>query len=178
MSTRPISAYFRALSIAGAAVLGGLLLSDMTPADERSAANGFIAETMSNSQQQIARARQALLHGHTLAVRDQAQGVLDEHGKMLAELKALAEKHGLQVSSEPAQKQQSDQAQADLASSQRFDRDYAEAQLKASRAAVESFDRMSKRTDDPELQGFARLWLPMLYHQREIADQLVASQKP
>ncbi|MBD9677826.1 hypothetical protein IB274_14025 [Pseudomonas sp. PDM18] len=49
----------------------------------------------------------------------------------------------------------------------RFDHDYAVGQQQS-----------SKEDANSDLQRFARLWLPMLYHQRELADQLVASQAP
>lgn len=150
-----------------------LLLGGTSYANDNSDST-FISAALRNSQQQLARAQQAIHYGKTLAVRDQAQGVLDEHSTLLRELQALAQKKGLPAQSDAPLKPQASQDQ--LRTSERFDHDYAAEQLKASKAALESFERMSQDGSDPDLQGFARQWLPMLYHQREIADQLLASQ--
>ncbi|MFV3415170.1 DUF4142 domain-containing protein [Pseudomonas nitroreducens] len=166
----------RLSTLLGPLLLGLLLFGSATPAQEPSSESAFISEALRNSQQQLARAQQAIRYGKTLAVRDQAQGVLDEHSNLLRDLQTLAQKKGVPAQADAPLKQQGTQAQ--LAGSERFDHDYAVAQLEASKAAVEAFDRMSRRSADPDLQGFARLWLPMLYHQRELADQLVASQAP
>ncbi|MCG8906937.1 DUF4142 domain-containing protein [Pseudomonas sp. DP-17] len=166
----------RLSTLLGPLLLGLLLFGSATPAQEPSSESAFISEALRNSQQQLARAQQAIRYGKTLAVRDQAQGVLDEHSNLLRDLQTLAQKKGVPAQADAPLKQQGTQAQ--LAESERFDHDYAVAQLEASKAAVEAFDRMSRRNADPDLQGFARLWLPMLYHQRELADQLVASQAP
>jgi len=159
-------------------LLGSVLLCGMAQADETNSESTFISDALNNSQEQLARAQQAIRHGHTLAVRDQAQGVLDEHSTLLRDLQTLAQKKGLPARSDAPLKQATGQAPSQLDNSERFDHDYAQAQLKSSQAAVAAFDRMSKQNEDADLQRFARLWLPMLYHQREIADQLVASQTP
>ena len=152
------------------------LLANASFAEDQTAQSAFISAALTNSQQQLARAQQAIRYGTSLAVRDQAQGVLDEHSAMLRDLQTLAQKKGVPAQSDAPLKPEN--SQAPLAASERFDHDYAVAQLKACKEAVASFDRVSKDNSDTDLQGFARLWLPMLYHQRELADQLVASQAP
>lgn len=170
MRTTPVSRLMPCL------LLGLSLLAGASFAEGRPAASAFISAALTNSQQQLARAQQAIRYGRTLAVRDQAQGILDEHSTMLRDLQTLAQKKGVPAQGDAPLKPEN--SQAPLSASERFDHDYAVAQLKSSQEAVASFDRMSKDATDPDLQGFARLWLPMLYHQRELADQLVASQAP
>lgn len=170
MTTPVASSLLRGLLL-GLAVLAGSTFAD-SKADE----SAFISDALTNSQQQLARAQQALRYGKTLAVRDQAQGVLDEHSAMLRDLQTLAQKKGVPAQSDAPLKPEN--SQAPLTASERFDHDYAVAQLQSCKEAVHAFDRMSKEGTDADLQGFARLWLPMLYHQRELADQLVASQAP
>lgn len=175
MITSPASAYCRSLLL-GLLVLLGNGLGATASAEESDKASAFISAALSNSQQQLARAQQAIRYGKTLAVRDQAQGVLDQHGALLRDLQTLAQKKGAPAQSDAPLKPEN--SQAPLGASERFDHDYAVAQLQASKQAVTAFERMSKDDADTDLQGFARLWLPMLYHQRELADQLVASQAP
>ncbi|QEY71669.1 DUF4142 domain-containing protein [Pseudomonas denitrificans (nom. rej.)] len=170
MSTPLASSFLRWLLLSFAVLAGSSFAEGK--ADE----SAFISAALTNSQQQLARAQQAIRYGKTLAVRDQAQGVLDEHSAMLRDLQTLAQKKGVPAQSDAPLKPEN--SQAPLTASDRFDHDYAVAQLRSSKEAVTSFDRMSKEAADSDLQGFARLWLPMLYHQRELADQLVASQAP
>lgn len=157
-------------------LLGLALLAGSSFAAGKVDPSAFLSEALSNSQQQLARAQQAIRYGKSLAVRDQAQGVLDEHSAMLRDLQTLAQKKDVPAQGDAPLKPEN--SQAPLSASERFDHDYAVAQLKSSKQAVASFERMSRDATDPDLQGFARLWLPMLYHQRELADQLVASQAP
>ncbi|MBD9579103.1 DUF4142 domain-containing protein [Pseudomonas sp. PDM23] len=166
MSTPLASSFLRWLLLSFAVLAGSSFAEGK---DDESA---FISAALTNSQQQLARAQQAIRYGKTLAVRDQAQGVLDEHSAM----QTLAQKKGVPAQSDAPLKPEN--SQAPLTASERFDHDYAVAQLRSSKEAVSSFDRMSKEAADADLQGFARIWLPMLYHQRELADQLVASQAP
>ncbi|MCJ1886992.1 DUF4142 domain-containing protein [Pseudomonas sp. LA21] len=175
---RPNSWFTQLLPFAGALLLAALLPGETRAAEAQDDSASFVNEALSNSQEQIGRARQALRYGHTLAVRDQAQGVLDEHGMLLYDLRALAQKEGLPAKADMTLEQESGQAQRNLSDSARFDHDYAQAQLKACREAVKAFEAMSRSDDDPTLRDFARLWLPRLYHQREIADQLLAAQTP
>ncbi|MBD9500921.1 DUF4142 domain-containing protein [Pseudomonas sp. BGr12] len=170
MSTPLASSFLRWLLLSFAVLAGSSFAEGK---DDESA---FISAALTNSQQQLARAQQAIRYGKTLAVRDQAQGVLDEHSAMLRDLQTLAQKKGVPAQSDAPLKPEN--SQAPLTASERFDHDYAVAQLRSSKEAVSSFDRMSKEAADADLQGFARIWLPMLYHQRELADQLVASQAP
>lgn len=157
-------------------LLGLTVLCSNSFADSEADASAFISDALINSQQQLARAQQAIRYGKTLAVRDQAQGVLDEHSAMLRDLQTLAQKKGVPARSDAPLKPEN--SQAPLTASERFDHDYAVAQLQSSKEAVTSFDRRSRDGSDSDLQGFVRQWLPMLYHQRELADQLVASQAP
>jgi predicted outer membrane protein len=175
MTTPPVNPGLRSLLL-GLALLVAGSFTGSTLADARTDESAFISAALSNSQEQLARAQQALRYGKTLAVRDQAQGVLDEHTAMLRDLQTLAQKKGVPARSDAPLKPEN--SQAPLSASERFDHDYAVAQQQSSKAAVKAFDRMSKDDTDADLQGFARLWLPMLYHQRELADQLVASQAP
>lgn len=138
----------------------------------------FVASALANSQQQLARARLALDHGHTTAVRDQAQGLIDQHQRLQDDLQTLGRKKGLLPPRDEAGEARATQARRQLADSQRFDRDYAEAQLASSRQAVELFDHQANDASDAELQRFARHWQPQLYHQREIAQQLLDGEKP
>lgn len=151
-------------------------LAHAAPASEPHAT--FVASALANSQQQLARARLALDHGHTTAVRDQAQGLIDQHQRLQEDLRILARKKGLLPPRDETREAHATQAREQLANSQRFDRDYAEAQLASSRQAVELFDRLADDGSDAELQRFAQHWQPQLYHQREIAQQLVDGEKP
>ena len=93
MIISPASAYCRSLLL-GLLVLLGNGLAATASAEESDKASAFISAALSNSQQQLARAQQAIRYGKTLAVRDQAQGVLDQHGALLRDLQTLAQKKG------------------------------------------------------------------------------------
>lgn len=176
--TRPTSPLTLVLAVVGAVLLTALALGESRAAEPREASATFLNDALSNSQEQIGRARQALRYGHTVAIRDQAQGVVDEHGMLLHDLKALARKERLPAKADMTLAQESGQEASRLSSSERFDHDYAQAQLKACREGIKAFEAMSRSDSDPPLRDFARLWLPRLYHQREIAEQLLAAQTP
>lgn len=134
----------------------------------------FVSQALANSAQQLARARIAFAQGGSQAVRDQAQGVIDQHQRLHRDLQVLARKQGLLgPATEPAA-----QSEGELQASPHFGHDYAVAQLASSRDAVDLFERQARDASNPDLQKFAKAWLPQLYHLREIVQQLADAQAP
>ncbi len=92
-----------------------------------------------------------------------AKQMIDDHGKVNAELRSLAERKKLEVEDDASLTDKAKATLLDLRDAS-FDPAYANNQVAAHEKAVELFTQAADNLTDPELQAFAKTHLPALKH--------------
>lgn len=100
-----------------------------------------------------------------------AKQMIDDHGKVNAELRSLAQRKKLEVEDDASLTDKAKASLLDLRDAS-FDPAYANNQVAAHEKAVELFTRAADNLTDPDLQAFARTQLPTLKHHLEMARAL------
>ncbi|RMS55710.1 hypothetical protein ALP65_00042 [Pseudomonas aeruginosa] len=100
-----------------------------------------------------------------------AKQMIDDHGKVNAELRSLAERKKLEVEDDASLTDKAKATLLDLRDAS-FDPAYANNQVAAHEKAVELFTQAADNLTDPELQAFAKTHLPALKHHLEMARAL------
>lgn len=104
-----------------------------------------------------------------------ATQMVTDHTKSGEELKALAQKKGLQVPTELADKQKQQMKMLESTGSGAFDKAYAKDNVMAHEEAVALFRKASQDAADPDLKAFAGRTLPTLEHHLKMAKDLDSS---
>ncbi|MCY1277348.1 hypothetical protein D3C76_525130 [compost metagenome] len=153
----------------------GLLLAPALPtgAAEPVSPRAFIEESLGTGLTVIDSARLALHKGESNGVRVYAKRVIDEHGRLDAELQTLAKEKGIEIAITDGLQADAAARAALLEQSDHFDLTFAEQQLYIHKQAVTLFEQVARDSQDAELRDFARTRLPLLEHHRDMAEQLV-----
>ena len=151
-------------------IAGGSILQDRIQAAEATTTGTslakddaeFVTSALHGSMAEIKTSEIALKRTVSAAEREFAQKMIDDHGKVLAELKTLAEAKGVAV---PAMLNEKYQKKVDELGKE-GDKDFAEAylenQIAAHKKAVSAYKDASKDAKDPEVKALAAKNLPHL----------------
>lgn len=151
-------------------LVGGSILPDMIQAAEATTTGTtlakddaeFITSALQGGMADIKTSEIALKRTVSAAEREFAQKMIDGHGKVIAELKTLAEAKGIAI---PALLDEKSQKQVDELGKQSdkvFAEVYLENQIDAHKKAVSAYKEASKDAKDPEVKAFAAKNLPHL----------------
>lgn len=110
-------------------------------------------------------------------VKEFAQHMVDDHGKMLDEVKNLAQSKGVDLPGAPDAKHQKLMKKLQSASGANFDREYMRAMVKDHRDALKLAQRTAKGAKDPDLKAAAQKAAPGIQDHLKMARQIAKEEK-
>lgn len=172
-----LSSFSRCSQVFLLTVVSAVALSATPPATTPpTEAIDFVAAAAQSGKMEVAAATHALRTSTSDAVKAFATKMVSDHGKIHADLVAVAKPKGISVPEAPtaAQGKMLDQLRA--RSGPAFDAAYAAQMLADHTKAVELF-QANVSTPDSELSAFAGRTLPLLLEHRRLAENLDANVK-
>jgi putative membrane protein len=110
-------------------------------------------------------------------VKEFAQRMVDDHTKLLDEVKGVAQAKGVELPSAPDAKHQKAMKKLQAASAQDFDREYVRAMVKDHRDALRLAQRTAKGAKDVDLKSAADKAAPEIQDHLKMAQALSKSEK-
>jgi putative membrane protein len=110
-------------------------------------------------------------------VKKFAQSMVDDHGKHLGELRAMAKTKGMQLPSAPAKKHQQAMKKLESASGAEFDKLFMTQMVKDHEDALKLVQDTAKNAKDPQLKADAEKTAPVIQKHLEEAKRIAASLK-
>jgi putative membrane protein len=160
-----------ALAVAFATCTGHAMAADTSISDSM-----FLKKAAQSGNLEIQGSQLALKKSQNAEIQKFAKQMIDDHTKASEELKALAMKKKVEVSTEPSFMQRGSLMLLGTNDGKNFDENYAEnIGVDAHEATVELFEKAAKNADDAEIKQFANKTLPTLNHHLEMARALNAS---
>lgn len=138
----------------------------------------FLRQAAQNGYAELELSQLALAKSTSQEVKNFAQRLLQDHSRVNADLKSLAEARDLRVPTQPSLLQQPTLAVLAGKDGEEFDRGYIETMgVKAHEATVKLFRDAAREAKDPEIKAFAAKYVPSLEQHLEMARQIHASLK-
>jgi putative membrane protein len=167
----------RTLFVATALALSGGLVScdDDDNPDRRMDNQMFVSEASSSNMLEIEAGRLAVSKGQREAVRMYGQHMVEDHTAVGTEMKNLAPQKGWTVPTELLQKHRNQLADLQAATTNEFDRKFAQLMVDSHEEAVDLFSDAAENDDgvaDVDLRNFAASKLPALRRHLEEAKEL------
>lgn len=110
-------------------------------------------------------------------VKKFARHMVDDHGKHLNALRALAKAKGMQLPSTPTRRQQNAVKKLEAASSADFDRRFMTQMVKDHQRALKLVQITARNTKDADLKADAEKTAPRIQQHLDMAKKVVASLK-
>lgn len=140
--------------------------------DEDITAEDFVETASALGFAEIETANTALENSNSSDIQAFAQLMIQDHTAANRELRALASKADLEMSSDAALMDKAKDMVLKLRDGDSFDRAYVENQVKAHKKTIQLFESAAKYLDDAELKQFAEKTLPTLKAHLDQAKQL------
>ena len=104
-------------------------------------------------------------------VKDFAQKMVDDHGKVNQELKDCAQKLGVSIPDHMSVTEKAEKTKLDMYSGGHFDRAYITDMIKDHRDDIAAFQREVREGQNPDLKAFAEKSLPTLKEHLRLAEK-------
>jgi putative membrane protein len=137
---------------------GGAMQSK--PANRSAMDAQFMVKAAQSDQTEIKTSELALERTSSEEVRKYAKEMIDEHTKSTGELKPLAERKGVTLTTELAPKQQALYDKLSKLKGEEFDREYMAGQIAAHTDTANLYRKQIRNGRDPQVKQFARKVLP------------------
>jgi putative membrane protein len=145
---------------------GGVAQAQSTPADTSVAQTKgdeeFAKQAAAGGMAEVKLSRLAMQRAHSVAVKQFARRMVEDHTKANTELKQIAEKQNLELPQKIDAKHQAVYDKLSQLSGPEFDREYMKAMTQDHDATVAKFKDESQYGQDPELKSFAMKTLPVI----------------
>jgi putative membrane protein len=137
----------------------------------------FATKAAESGMKEVELSKMAVNHAASADVKSFAQMMVDDHSKVNAELKSLAESK--QITIPVALTDETKKAMDDLTkkSGTEFDKEYMDKMVKDHKDAVDLFEKASRECKDGDLKNFASTHLPHLRTHLELAEKTHKSLK-
>ncbi len=176
-----------AMAAASALVVAGPVAAqtqDNSPQMQKSAKGGessrdakHLKDLAIANMSEVEAGKLALEKAQDAKVKDFAQHMVDDHGKMLDEVKSLAQSKGVELPSAPDAKHEKVMKKLQSASAANFDREYMRAMVKDHRDTLKLVQRTAKGAKDPDLKAAAQKAAPDIQDHLKMAQQLAKEEK-
>ena len=133
----------------------------------------FVDEASAAGIAEIETSRMAIGKTSSTDIESYAVEMIKDHTDANRDLKELAQKHDLQVSTDEQILGKAKKLMLQIQEGDSFDAAYAANQVKAHEEAIELFEQQIKNPDSPELKAFAEKYLPKLEMHLVMAKKLV-----
>jgi putative membrane protein len=114
----------------------------------------------------------ALQKARSEDVKKFAQHMVDDHGRMLEEVQQLAESKGIKLPDGVGVKNKAQEKKLEMASGDKFDKDYIAAMVKDHQTDLKELQKISKNAKDPELKAAADKAASTVKQHFEMAKQM------
>jgi putative membrane protein len=139
----------------------------------------FLRKAAWGNQAEVQFGRVAVERGTDEKVRTFGQRMIDDHGRMLGEIKDLASRRGMTLSDQLPAEAQADLNHLSAMSGQEFDREYVRMMVKDHQEDLDAFDREARTGVDSDVKALAARSLPTIReHLRMVNDMEVAMTAP
>ena len=109
-------------------------------------------------------------------VKKFAERMVQDHGRKLEDLKALAEKKGVAAPNQPSGEQQAMLKKLQAASGEEFDRVYMSEMVKAHGEVLQSTRKVAREAKDPDLRAAAQKSAPGTEEHLKMAREIAGAQ--
>ncbi len=145
------------------------LLAAMSCSQARDS-NKFATAAAQGGMAEVEMGRLAEQRGSDPAVKQFGARMTADHGRADAELKAIAEKKGIQLPNDLNASQRSELDKLAKLSGADFDKEYMSTMLRDHESDVKDFETQAKQGGDPEIKAFADKTLPVLKQHLQMAQ--------
>lgn len=161
------------LSTAALALAVSLGAQAQAPAKLSGQDKSFLKDAAEGGNAEISASRIAAAQSANADVKTFAQQMVDDHGKVGAELKGLAEQKGVKVSDTPSATKKVEIKMLSERKGASFDQHYADAiGVKAHQDTIKLFQKEVDKGSDADVKAWASKTLPALQHHLEMAQAL------
>jgi putative membrane protein len=134
----------------------------------------FVKESSSGGMAEVELGRLAQQKGHSQAVKDFGSRMVADHSKANDELKAVAARKGMSVSSTMGVKNNALKLKLEALSGDTFDKSYMSSMLKDHEEDIAAFQKEADSGTDPDVKSFASKTLPTLREHLSMAQRVAA----
>lgn len=110
-------------------------------------------------------------------VKEFGQKMVDDHTKLLDDLKKVAESKNVELPTAPDARHEKLMKRLQAASGEKFDREYMQAMVKDHRSALRLVQRTAKSAKDADLKSSAQNAVPEIQDHLKMAQQIEKSEK-
>lgn len=146
-------------------------------ADSKSADSEFAMKAAQGGLAEVSEGQLAASKASDPKIKEFGQKMVSDHGKANDELKAVAQKSGITLPTEPSKKEQDDANKLGQKMGKDFDEAYAKMMVKDHEEDVALFQKEADSGSDPNLKAFAQKTLPTLKEHLSMAKELHGSGK-
>jgi putative membrane protein len=137
--------------------------------DEKDA--DFVVNTVAGNYAEIKLAQLALNKSNDSKVKEMATKLEEDHTKILNDLKAYADKHGIAVPMEETEDATKDMNDLAAKEANEFDEKWCEMLEDKHEKTINKFEARMDKTEDPELKNWISATLPALKNHHEMLKQ-------
>jgi putative membrane protein len=135
--------------------------------------SSFLKDAAEAANAEVAGSQIAVTQSANADVKTFAQTMVDDHGKVGAELKSLADQKGVKVADTPSSTKKLEIKMLSERKGASFDQHYADSiGVKAHEDAVKLFQKEVDKGTDADVKAWAQRTLPALTHHLEMAQDL------
>jgi len=135
----------------------------------------FIKDAAQSGMAEIKMGELASSNGESQQVKDLAQKLVTDHGKVNAELKQLATKKGATLPDAVSEKQKTMLEHLSSLKGSEFDSAFKQHAVENHQKSVDKFKTVSEKAKDADIKAFAAKTLPTLQQHLALAKQLNAA---
>ena len=164
----------RVTLVAGAALALGLTAAAAGPARAAQADQAFVEEAASGGRMEVELGRYATQHAKDPQVKKFGQRMVDDHGKVNAELSRVAQKESITLPAKLAEKHEESVTRLTALKGAEFDREYMKAMVDDHEEDVAKFRDVAQSAGTPQVKAFAQKTLPTLEEHLRMAKDIQA----
>jgi len=160
-------------------ILAGLLIAAPAFAQQKAAGKAdskadtkAIRDMAEANMAEVEAGRMAAQKAQSEDVKKFAQHMVDEHGKMLEDVRKLAEQKGVELPKSPKAKDKATMAKLEHASSARFDQAYMDDMVRDHRKDVKEVEKIASSAKDPDVKAAAQDALAHIREHLQMAEQI------
>jgi putative membrane protein len=168
LTARPLTAWALGLLLSGTVLAQA---QNLAPVDQT-----FLEQAAQNGHAEVSAGRLALTKARNPQVRDFAQRMVDDHTRVVEELRTLAAAKHQPLPTEPSMLQKGKEMIIAGLGDDTFDRRYLNQMgVEAYRANIPLYEKTALESRDPEVKAFASRHLPALREHLQAAQALKVS---
>jgi len=157
--------------VAGLVMLGTGIFAQSQEPPVNSHDKSFVSNAAESGLAEVELGQMAQSKASSDKIKNFAQKMVDDHGKVNDELKDCAQKLGVNVPDHMSVTEKGEKTKLDMYSGDHFDRAYISDMIKDHRDDIAAFQREVREGQNPDLKAFAEKNLPTLKEHLRLAEK-------